>query len=182
MDRTGGQGAAKERYILIEGNRRVAAVRLLAKEWIARVAAIEESNKALGAAIWKREKKRRGSVDEFPLAKLACCVFEGKVDDARNLSIQVHVNRDVPDGTNRGDEAVAVQWLLKGLKPKQIEDMLGDSQAWVSLLKGLAERLSPKSMEDLRNGVISMVAANKLVKKTRVRKTFDFTRPAAKPE
>ena len=138
-DRSGGKDSIQMRYILIEGNRRVAAIRQLEKDW--------------------------ASEQPFPLAAVACCVRAGGLDTARLLSIQAHVNRDLTEGTNRGDEAVAVKWLLKaGWEPKQIEGMLGVSQPWVSYLKTLGEYLTPEAMDALRNGHISMQDGLALVK------------------
>ncbi len=140
VDRSGGKGAAKECYILIEGNRRVAAIRQLQKDWTGE--------------------------QPFPLDTVTCSVREGRLDGAgaRLLSIQAHVNRNLTKGTNRGDEAVAVTWLLDvGWEPYHIEDMLGVSQPWVAQLKALAERLTPDSMKALRTGEINMPEALKLV-------------------
>ncbi len=126
----GGDGGA--RYVVIDGSRRSAAIRQLEQAWT-------RTDKA------------------FPLSNLSCCVHEGRVDAARLLSIQLHVDRNLLEDTNRGDEAVAFAWLRRtGWEPYQIQDMLGVSQPWVSQMKTINDHLTPRSMDALRDGHIAM--------------------------
>ena len=164
VDRTGGKAAARVRYIVIAGNRRVAAIRELERKWNADVATMGERER-------KEATQRYATGLQFPLANLWCSVFEGSVRSARETSIELQLNRRLQADINRGDEAVAVAWLLdKEYKrlPEQIELMLGVSQPWVSELKAIVERLSPNAMEALRNGQIEMTEAYDLAKITRV--------------
>ncbi len=149
---------AGARYVVIDGSRRIAAIRQLERAW-------------------SRTDK------PFPLTNLFCSVHEGRVDAARLLSVQVHVERDLVEDTNRGDEAVAVKWLLQtGWDPMQIQEMLGVSQAWVSQLKALAERLTSSSMAALQAGKISMQDALSLTRLSKAGVIVDAARQNAELE
>lgn len=128
----------KERYVVLDGSRRLAAMRELAQVWPA----------------------DKGS---FPLAEITCSVYEGSLSNARTQSILAHLDGAVRAETNRGDEALAAQWLLdQDWDQNQVANMLRLTQGWVSQSATLVARLGEKAMAALRNGEINKAEADGL--------------------
>jgi len=125
------QSKGSDRFVVIDGNRRVAAIKELEKEWEADQGA-------------------------FPLAEVQCVVFEGRLQDAQQLSVQLHFGGGARHDLNPADCAVAVRALLDiGYDQVEAAAMLCVTQGWISQLNKLAIRLIPAAMEALRASKIS---------------------------
>ena len=123
-----------EHFVVIDGNRRVAAVTELRQEWNA----------------------KRGS---FPLEQITVAVFKGTLEQARRLSALAHLQS--PQHT-RGDVSAAVVWLLETMTEDVVAGLVGQSQAWVSQCRKYVKRLSPEAFAALRRGDIDKTVADRL--------------------
>ncbi len=136
-DPANGVVGSDPQYVIIDGVRRITALRQLAAQ-----------------------QKH----PEQPFATVACSVCEADLDTAKMLSAHAHVERKQAKKASPGHEAEAVQRLLKEHKEqREIAKILHVSQATVSTLKTLSERLTPESMQALQAGAISMTDGLHLV-------------------
>ena len=127
----------RQRHILVDGNRRVAAIMALRSEWA-----------------------QRGA---FPLDKIVVTVFEGSLQEARKLSILAHMPKALCVPHTRGDEVRAVMLLREqGMTQTDIAQLLGQAQGWVSRCEVHAEQLAPAAMDALRRGDLNRTGADKL--------------------
>ena len=128
-----------ERHVVLDGNRRVAAIKELAKKW----------------------NPERG---EFPLASVTCVIFDGRTEDARQASIQLHCHSPQMD-TNVGDTLAASEWLLSyGYNQTEAGSLLNVTQGRVSQMQGLRAALCDEAFAQLRMGGISAAEAKSLSK------------------
>jgi hypothetical protein len=135
-----------ERYVLVDGHRRLAAIGLLRDGWT----------------------ESRGP---FPLESIMCVVYPGDLNQVRMMALTMRLNPQVVLANNRGDEAVLMDYLMHGRSPfKEVEirDLLGVSQPWVSNSASLNNYLSAASMLRLREGRITKDKADSLAKLTTV--------------
>jgi len=81
------QDADGEHYVLVDGHRRVEAIRLLQDSWT----------------------EYHGA---FPLETILCAVYQGDLDQVRRMAINTRLNPQVVLQNNRGDEAVLMDYLM----------------------------------------------------------------------
>lgn len=131
-----GIAAPGTRYVVIDGTRRIAALRQLAGE-------------------------QNEPVQSF--TSVACSVCEADLETAKILSAHAHVERKQAKKTSTGHEIEVVDRLLKdGKTQREIVKILHLSQATVSTLKTLS-RLTPEALQALQSGAISMTDGLHLV-------------------
>ncbi len=134
-------GGSGTQYVIIDGVRRITALRQLAA----------------------RQKH-----PEQPFSTVACSICEADLETAKILSAHAHVERKQAQKASPVHEAGEVQRLLKlGKKQREIQKILHLSQATVSTLKTLSERLTTEAKQALQSGAISMTDGLELVAKTK---------------
>lgn len=134
-------GAARGRYVVIDGNRRIAAIKELARDW-------------------------DPSKGEFPLSKVQCVIYAcGLASDARLLSIGLHLGSAQGMETNAGDAAIGIKFVHgfnSDWTQTEAGKWVGRSQPWVSIYEAIADGLCPTAMACLRAGQISKTDAKML--------------------
>ncbi len=135
--------AGRDRWVVIDGSRRVAALQELRSEY-------EDVDE---------DEKRT-----FPLQSIHVAVFRGTLVEAERLSAILHL---CVAQNNRGDEAVASWWLeSRGSRQADIAKLTDRVQTWVSHSKRFARYLAAPVMEQFRRreSIITAKHAHELVK------------------
>lgn len=128
-------------YVIVEGRRRLAAIRLLKDKW-------------------------RGSPKTFPLNTIMCSIVTSRLRDVLGTTARLRLDPAVCLENNRGDDAVLTQHYgqANGLTGVDVEQMVGISQSDASESKSFVARLSPVALELLRAGKIMKQDADELVR------------------
>lgn len=133
-----GTDAGEQLYVVLDGCRRVAALRELATP---------------------------SGGSHAPPEFVQCIILEGRPDMARNLRAQLQLGDLFRLETNAGDAAVALHEFLPGWERQaDVARTLGISQGYVSMLFKLATNLAPEALAALRSGRVDKDDAAKLAK------------------
>lgn len=140
-----------EDYVLIAGESRLRAIRMIREEWIS---------------------EHGDSDEEIPFEEITCAVYEGDLSGAIVLGLIDNLKRE---NLNPADEAEAIYRLVEKLNNQsEVAQVLGMSQPSVSNKYNLKKNLIPEGFEALRDGRLKLSKAKKIAKILNDDKTPNF--------